>query len=409
MLFQRDSFALVSYKIYTSVNAYTQPERSFTFMTQIAIQQIYPDNEKTALIGVSGNDSNFAFLGVRYSNNQLRIKVYDPLSGVLIELPQNPQYMFNTNYLLQKFVFNNSNGWFYSAHVANTTTIVFAGTPSYVDSNDTHYISRNFTGRFSELQMPPNGKNVYFAPFMSNGFSTMFMYPLDYTNPNSPFNTLPVGDGIRVTLDTAPVSSFPYYTQMMAVLNIKTEEIIFLNKDYDSRKYFKLRAFVSAGSLVASNTRIVPSAQNFTDDSGNFIEIERIIPGAMGSKWAMSDSFPYILGNRNDALDSPISFGLAWQVFFPTMKIEMRKLTSGSSPMVDLTNLDYPEWPHTSMFAYNDYRKLVYDISSNGGQWGLERNSNFIVSDVSFNGFYFNSYTMNIPLQNNYSNTDSND
>jgi hypothetical protein len=405
MLFQRDAFALVNYRMFRSVDPYTKPERNFTFMGHIAIQQIYPDMEKTSLIAVSGNDSNFAFLGVRHSDQQLRVKVFDPISGVMIELPKNPQYTFNPNYLLQKFVFNNSNGWFYSAHVANTTTIVFTGTPSYADSNDTHYISRTFTGRFSELQMPPNGKNVYFAPFMANGFSTMFMYPLDYTDPNSPFNTVPIGNGIQVTLDTAPVSTFPYYTQMLAVLNIKTEEVLFLNKDYDSRKYFKLRAFVSAGSLVASNTKIVPSAQNFTDASGNFIQIERIMPGAMGSKWAMSESPPYILGNRNDAHDSPISFGLAWQVFFPTIKIEMRKLSSGSSPMLDLTQLNYPEWPHTCMFSYSNYDSLYMDTND---RWGLEKN--FMTSDVSFDGFYFNSYFLNVPIQDTSASpkTDSN-
>ena len=394
MLFQRDSFALVKYKIYTSVDPYTQPDRNFTFMSQIAIQQIYPDGEKTSLIGVSGNDSNFAFLGVRSTDLQLRIKIFEPVSGEVVELPQNPQYKFDTNYLLQKFVFNNSNGWFYSAHIANSTNVVLSGTPIYAGSNDTHFITSTYTGRFTELQMPPNGKNVYFAPFMSNGFSTMYIYPLDYNNSNSPFNRIGGANGITVTLDTSPVGLFPYYTQMTAALNIKTEEILFLNTNYDSRKFFKLRAYTLGNGLAASNSAITTSIQNFTDDSGNFIEIERIMPGALASKWAMSESSPYILGNRNDAFDSPISFGLAWQVFFPTIKIEMRKLSSASSPILDLTNLTYPEWPHTCMFAYSNYDSFRMDTFN---RWGLEKN--FMVSDISFNGFYFNSYLLNVPIQ----------
>ena len=396
MLFQKDSFALVNFRYYTSINAYTTPDRNFTFMSQLAIQQIYPDSDKTSLIGVSGNDTSFAFLGVRAADLQLRLKIFNPITGTLNELPMNPQYVFNVNYLLQKFVVNNSNGWFYSAHVANTNTVVFAGTPRYERSNDTHYITSNVTGRFSELQMPPNGKNVYFAPFMSNGFSTMFMYPLDFTNSDSPFNTAPntvPGNGITITLNTTPVGSFPYYTQMSCALNIKTEEILLLNNDYDSRRYFKIRSYVAGPSATASNTTIDTSIQNFTDDAGNFIQIKRIMPGALGSKWALSDSVPYILGNRNDAYDSPVSFGLAWQVFFPTIKIEMRKLASTSSPILDLTDLKYPEWPHTCMFAYSNYDSFYMDTTN---KWGLE--NNFMVSDVSFNGFYFNSYLLDVPI-----------
>ena len=38
----------------------------------------------------------------------------------------------------------------------------------------------------------------------------------------------------------------------------------------------------------------------------------------------------------------------------------------------------------------------------NKGSWGQEKNTNFMVSDVSFNGFQFNSYMMNVPLLPNY-------
>jgi hypothetical protein len=47
------------------------------------------------------------------------------------------------------------------------------------------------------------------------------------------------------------------------------------------------------------------------------------------------------------------------------------------------------------MFAYSNYDSLMADISS---KWGLESSSNFMVSDVDFNGFYFNSYMQHIPL-----------
>jgi hypothetical protein len=60
------------------------------------------------------------------------------------------------------------------------------------------------------------------------------------------------------------------------------------------------------------------------------------------------------------------------------------------------------------MFGYSNYSNLSNDIFANGGKWGLESCSNFFVSDVSFNGFYFNSYLMNFPLYNNSIAPDSN-
>jgi hypothetical protein len=146
--------------------------------------------------------------------------------------------------------------------------------------------------------------------------------------------------------------------------------------------------------------------------------MKRLIGGANGSKWALSDSYPYILGNRNDFYDAPSSLDIAWQIFFPMMKVQLRKKSNGKSPILDLTGLNspekgdtvtYPEWPHTVMFAYSNFTSLSNDILMEGGKWGLE--SNFLVSDVDFNGFNFNSYLVNIPLQSNVGKavTDSNE
>ena len=394
-MFQKESFTVARYKMYTSITPYTQAERNFTFMHQIGVQQIYPDNERTSLIAVSGNDSNFVFVGARDSDLQLRFKVYDPISGVLTELQTNSQYKYTRTHLIQKFVFNNSNGWFYSARVANTSTVVWTGTPKYSFVSDLFYRPpQSFTGLFSQLQMPPGGQNLYFAHFTTGGFNSMYIYPLDPTNAFSPFNSAVIGDGHNIALDTRRVPTQPFYTDLLVTLNIKVEEVLLLNNIYDSKKFYKIRNYTIGAGLSSSNTNIDNSVQNFTDDRNEPMTMKAIVPGARGSKWALSDSSPYILGNRNDAYDSPVSFGIAWQVFFPAMKIEMRKLSGDSSPILDLTNIKYPEWPHTCMFAYSNYESMALDLT---GNWGLERN--FMVSDVSFNGFYFNSYMMDIPVQ----------
>ena len=397
VMFQKEAFTIVSYKIYTSINKYTEAERKFSFMHQLSQQQIYPDHERTSLLAVSGNDSNFVFLGARESDLQLRFKVYDPISGVMTELQQNPEYIFNRNHLIQKFVFNNSNGWFYSARVANTDTVVLTGTPQYsFDSGrDPYYKSSlTYTGLFTKLQMPPSGQNLYFAYYTTRGFNTMYIYPLNASSPFSPFKPSAAGNGYKIALDTKSVPTHPFYTDLLVTLNIKIEEILFLNDVYDSKKFFKIRNYRLGTTLSSSNTNIDNSAQNFTDDNNTPISMKAIIPGALGAKWGLSHSSPYILANRNDTYDSPVAVGIAWQVFFPTIKIEMRKLAGDSSSIVDLTNITYPEWPHTCMFAYSNYDSMELDLKN---KWGLERN--FLVSDISFNGFYFNSYIMDIPVK----------
>jgi len=404
MLFQKEAFTLVTYKIFKTINNYTQAQRNFKTKDNLSIQNIYPDNEKTSLVAVSGNDSNFVFVGVRATDLQMRFKVYDPTNGFLNELPVNSNYIFNKDHFIQRFVFNNSNGWFYSAYNTNTLRINLVGTPSYSLGLDSNYISKSYTGRNSVLQMPPAGQNLYFAPYMSNGFSNLFISPLDPTDVKSMFNSSNQTNGYLINLNTNPVGINPYYTHLVAVLNGRKEEILLMNTINDFRKYYKIRNFIYIDGNT-SNTNIDPSLQTFVDLSGNFIKMHSMIGGALGSKWVLSESHPYIYGNRNDAYDSSLALGIAWQIFFPTIKIEMRKLLSGRSPILDLTGVTYPEWPHTCMFAYSNYDSMMLDISS---KWGIERNS--MVNDISFNGFYFNSYCINIPVHDTSSqpNSDSN-
>ena len=158
--------------------------------------------------------------------------------------------------------------------------------------------------------------------------------------------------------------------------------------------------------MLFRSATIEISASTFQDNNKKLIIPTRLYGGAKGSKWVVFDSPPFIQGNRYDAYDAPISLSIAWQIMFPTIKIEMRKLSSSSTPITDLTSLAYPEWPHSVMFAYSSAAALSNDLSNpsldgispGSGKWGLESSNNFMVCDDSFNGFQFNSYMMNVPL-----------
>jgi hypothetical protein len=389
--FQRDNIVIGTYKIFKSIDVLTDPNRNFTFLTQLAVEQIFQTGENTHLIAISGNNSNFVFLGLT-NTNYLRFKVYDPVTGIMSSLPDNSNYTFNSSYELQHFVVNSSNGWYYSAKIANTSNVVLAGTPVYSSKPTDPYFRRyTYNASYTELQMPPGGKNLYFSFYNSNGFSNYRLYPLDPMNPRGVVSSQ---DGYTVNLDITPVHAKPYYTQMLVTLNNTFEEMLLTNGNYNASTYYKIRAYSPTGNIYLSNTKIDTSAQVLTDVSNNTIVPTRIYGGVYGSKWISTDTYPYVYGNRNDAYDAPTALGIAWQIFFPTVKIEMRKTGNNSTPITDLTGLRYPEWPHTCMFSYSNYDSMIIDISQN---WGLEKN--FMTSDTTFSGFYFNSYMLNVPLQ----------
>ena len=99
-------------------------------------------------------------------------------------------------------------------------------------------------------------------------------------------------------------------------------------------------------------------------------------------------------GNVNDPVYTKI-VGNAWQIFYPNFKINLVKKFSSISPITNTTDLTtYPYYPHTSMFFYNSFNKMVSDIS---GLWAHEKKTNFLASDVS-SGYFFMSYINTINL-----------
>jgi len=397
-MIQGPTFNLVTYKIFDNILPTSDPQRSFQYKGQVSPQQIFPDEEEVSIIAITGNSSCFIFLGVTNpaANNILRLKTYDPRNGFLVDYRISPNSIFNPRTeTMQHFVYNDSNTWFYTSFVNDPSAqpsqrirIKFVG--SYLNN----LIERFYDGyTMSELQMAPDGKNLYFAKYTDaeRGFSNLLIFPLANNE-----QTIDLSNYYTINLDTSPILDPPYkYYKQFAVTNNKgIEEVILTNTDYNKSVFYMIRSYETATISNTSNTTIDLSKQTLTN-----LEIRRIMGGAKGSKWILTDKYPYIIGNRNDAFDAPTSLSLAWQIFFPTMKIEMKNITASYTPITDLTNITYSEWPHVAMFAYSNFTSLSNDILANGGKWGLE--SNFVVSDLTFDGYDFNSYLLNFPLQSN--------
>ncbi len=111
----------------------------------------------------------------------------------------------------------------------------------------------------------------------------------------------------------------------------------------------------------------------------------------------LSLQYASVWGNRNNSYDNPTTIKNAYQIFYPTQRIVMTKVEREYDPITDLSGILYPEWQRTNMFAYDSYQKYAADISAN--KWGLESSNNFMVSDTTFSGYYYNANCLNIPLE----------
>lgn len=106
--------------------------------------------------------------------------------------------------------------------------------------------------------------------------------------------------------------------------------------------------------------------------------------------------YPNLWGNSQIGVDllSPTASN-AWQVMYPTVKVVMKKVQNGFTPITETTDLTtYPSYSHTSMFFYDNYKDLSNDIFNKFGQ---ESKARFKYYDVS-SGYEFKSYIYNISL-----------
>lgn len=437
LLLQNGNFAIASYNTTDTFPPGPPPpdNRNLNYVASLTVQQIFPDSENTALIGTTGTTSNFVFLGASNLDAvsyQLRFKIYDPFLGTLTELPINPNYIFNKSFLLQGFVMFDLDGpysgsWWVSAKGTigvQPNSVALLGATSYT-SNGPLLSNVDVTGLYDTtvLAATPESEIIFYSKYNSTapvnpGFTTFTYYSLSPSDTIGYIGT--PGAGYTITLETG--SGLPNSYKQAAVTQAASEtQFLLLNTDFAPYQFYKIRTFSASNTLLQSNALVNQSAQLLSNAVG-LVTPTKIYGGHYGSKWLTIAEPPYILGNRNDAFDAPAALTTAYQVFFPTIKIQLTKLSNVQSPIVDLTNLVDSsgalalEYPHVMMFAYQGWSNLARDLygpnpnplSAGYGQWGLESSGNFIVSDVSFSGYGYNAYCLDFPLTSNYGTTNSN-
>lgn len=405
-LIEDNAISLFSYPFNNSL--VNSNDRFFSFKGVFTADLVFPgslntkfiQNVGTAFVGFAGNDSNFHFFGLETDSisplAQIRIKTLNPSIGSLEQLPVIPNYILPKNTRVAQICVNSSNGFFIAA-TYNATSSIIVGTPSY--SIPSAFQSNIFPKPVIYMGMDPNGSALYvinYDPVVELGSSTLKKYSL--SEFNSGFGW-PDPVNVQLTNDPLETSVANSYTQVMISRNGAADQIYFLSQETGfTRNFFQITQFPNETTAYVGR-----SVYTFnTEDGLSPRPPLQLFPGYRGARWALFRDAPFIKGNRNDATDAPNSIQTAWQIFFPTMKIQLTRSANTYTPVTDLTGIQYPEYPHSMLFAYNNLTDLTSDIyistgNTARGKWGKE--SNFIVSDVDMNGFYFGGYIRSFPLE----------
>ena len=180
--------------------------------------------------------------------------------------------------------------------------------------------------------------------------------------------------------------------------NDKVYENICTNQIY-MQEFTKERLAFASPSFVLSEY-----------NAGNTFPYTDFFQSKFANIWHLqgSQNMSTLYGAR---LQSPFDFTITTnfvnQVFYPVHKVTLLKKGAGQNPITqtaDLVESNYPWYPHTEMFFYNNYSTMLYDIS---GDFGNEKTSNFTNAD-QFSGYFFDSFINNINLQQSSSYNNNN-
>lgn len=379
VFFQDTNFTIYKYNPLQANRTFTTPVANLTGDT------IFPNYENTALVGVAGNTANYYFLGfsnLGQTSNRLRLKKFSPKTGEVNEIPLDTSYVIPWHTTVKTFTVNNYEQLVLTAKFndSNTTTIYYSLEPS------TNMTSYTLPGNSNGIHaMDPITSTLYYMPLnSSNVGTTVFRTTLE-----SPFET----GQPWLLLTESGLSNWTQFAVNDQLSLPAPQDRIFA---VSASNQYQSNAFFSAS--WDSNTYTIQMdlvSTPITQTNGQGAKIGSIDAGFGGSLWITSAGQPIVWVNRNTEPDQDGILDAAWQIFYPFQKIVLVKLANSYNPITDLTNIDYPEYPHTMMFYYRNGLAFSNDTFR---KWGLESNTNFNVANTTFSGYYFNSYITNVPL-----------
>jgi hypothetical protein len=427
MMIQSTDFKFYSYP-------YDVANRTFTYLFSLTVDEIFPPAEATTLVGAGGNTTSYCFLGFKLAGGsyQVVIKSYNVGSGTLSDLGVSSTFQIpDLGFSVNSFSISDTLGFVISGSsgtgLATTYRASSLGAGSWITDSYPGYTT-------VKSVQAPDSIYIYSLPYLSSGVSSTTFYRSTASSATQDTITTLTTSTIPSSYINIAVTRLPGGSDQVILL---TNENLSPNLTNSASRFYILKQLTSTGvNTFDATIDYSDFVFQAPPPSLNYIIPQNLVGGALGSKWAFFSTSPFIWGNRNDREDAPVLVQNAWQIFYPTMKIVLRKLANATNPIIDLSGLQYPEYPHTQMFVYNTKQAFVNDISNNtytynatsntsnfinprGSQWGYEAsggllptnkynlNSNgYLVSDTQFSGYYFNSYIFNVPLLPNSNTTE---
>lgn len=354
----------------------TQPRILGGTPTVLSPDDLFPSGEQTSLLGVTGNKSAYIFAGLSNIDTVqgiLRLKSVDPTTNTVTELPIQPLQL-----PLQ--------GGFQSLTVSDSGAITICYRNN-LTLTTTLYTTENLSSVFTSYVFPglsnvihrtdTSSTDIWYAFVNTQGVSEPILYKVQ--SQSFPGTAYPL-TGIPSLTDFSVTSSNRFYGSLDQIACVTlSSPTLFVSQTWGAQI-----GLVSTGTTLSNVNRV-----------------RALTSGSEGDLWLTTDTG--VWATRRSASDVNGTLGLGWQIFYPCHKVSLVKVANTFSPITDLTSLHYPEYPHVSMFYYENSNALFADIQT---KWGQESSSNFYVGDVRRSGYAFQSYIFNVPVTSNLSSGD---
>ena len=393
------------------------PSRTFSNLictyTASEIENTYANQ---SIVAVSGNSFAFVFLGFSQdipgteTTFQLRFTFLNSNGVLSVYDPPSPIYV-PVGGTVQDFYFRDTNDFVLSYQQLDSQMSVYWSVNGF--TNVYSNIFPNTSHSNMAMALDCRGGPIYWMPLNSNNTSGSNIYKvlnIDSKDSNAfiPTSLLtPTGGSIKfnmVNYDSSPLVT--YFRKFITwwTPNQDTDILYFItnNPSYTSNIFILTNIDYDISTIYIRKCIFTPSNTNnqplniLSIHSGSPV-IQSINPFELSrspSIFIITDGVPTIWGNLSTEIDDPRIFASAWQIFYPFQKIILTKLANGVSPIGNSNYINYPEYPHTQLFYYRNSNAMCNDINSS---WGQESNSNFLVANTDFDGYYFNSYIFNVP------------
>ncbi len=368
-----------------------QPTREFTDpVWNFTADEIFSAESYTSLVAVTGNSSWYYFLGFSNDNNTsnyLRLRRFSPLNGTIYDYPLDSSFRVPFGGGVKSFTINDADQLVLAYQETPTQTKFYY---NLLPSTNMVATSAVHTTSTAIHAIDPTTSTIYWMPLnSSNEGQSVFQWSIDSAFP-----------GTSWSLQGPPTTWTSLAVHAASNVPSANDRLFFINsiQTYGSNLYY------SDNWNSGTNTITVAKVSTpVTTTAGSGQTITSVQSGINGSVWVTAANSPVVWGNRNTEIDTGGLVDSAWQIFYPFQKIVLEKVANTYNPIPDLTYLDYPEYPHTAMFYYRHTSNFLADTSN---KWGLEQNSNFVVADPRMQGYYFNSYVFNVPLEASSNATD---